>query len=116
MKKPIGKIDKYLETQRMYNSIKEQIIECYELEQRSEYLDALRIIDCGLGSYALSNLKVQSSILGKINLLESKIGNKVINSGGDDVRVFDSIQNNAIKIIERFENEYNNRKISGKKL
>ena len=69
MKKPIGKIDKYLETQRMYNSIKEQIIECYELEQRSEYLDALRIIDCGLGSYALSNLKVQSSILGKINLL-----------------------------------------------
>ena len=108
---------RYIEMQRMYDTIRERLIKEYELEKDSVDLEAVNFINVGLGLLVVKkstrDILSASSILGIIEENELHLGEQFqYNAEKNLEKKFSLSQNFAIKRIRAFENDYKNGKFS----
>lgn len=105
MQKPSTKEERLIEKYKKYNSIRNTLIELCELndEKELEYLEAIELIDLGLGLFGTRFSFEKEGILDKLAAFK---GDKLINNGEDTIRIFDSRQLSTIQLIKSLEKNY----------
>lgn len=94
-------VQNFCNNQRMYGIIRNQLIDMYELEEKAEYLEAIKLINIGLGFYpetfSIENEKTLKD-------LERLIGGVMLRSS----RVYSGTQRYAIELTKRLALQFDN--------